>query len=141
MRSILQYLFPALFLCGTTTEAPCQVRDNTVQDMPATTGGHRYFIDHFTIPPAAVDTFKARMKHNRDFIHRLPGFIEDHAYTYTDGQGNLVCVTIARWSGEEALGKAKAAVQAEYKKQGFDPAAFLQQWGIRMERGVFREAE
>ncbi len=97
------------------------------------------FIDKFLVPAAAKTEFYERMRINRDFIKKLPGFIEDVAYEYTDANGDLVCVTVAQWGSREAIDKAKEAVQAEYKRQGFDMPAMIKRLNIVMERGIYRE--
>ena len=97
------------------------------------------FIDKFLVPPAAKEEFLERMSINRKFLRQLPGFIEDAAYEYTDGNGNLVCVTIARWKNKEAVAKAKEAVQAEYKREGFDMAGMMKRLGIVIDRGIYIE--
>lgn len=98
------------------------------------------FIDKFVVPVAAKSEFLERVRINRDFIKTLPGFIEDAAYGRTDEQGNLVLVTIAVWADADALKNAKEAMQAEYKKQGFDPVAMLARLGITMDRGIYTSA-
>lgn len=99
--------------------------------------GQINFIDKFLIPAAASKEFHDRMQVNRNFIKTLPGFIEDAAYEYTDNNGNIICVTVASWESKEAMAKAKDAVQAEYKKEGFDMAGFIQRLGITIDRGVY----
>jgi heme-degrading monooxygenase HmoA len=98
------------------------------------------FIDKFIVPEAARTAFMERAKINRGFIKSLPGFIQDAAYERTDEQGNLVIITMAVWQNEAALVKAREAVFAEYKRQGFDPAAFFKQMNIIADRGVYTEA-
>lgn len=97
------------------------------------------FIDKFFVPAAAKNEFYARMGINRNFIKKLPGFIEDTAYEYTDSDGNLICVTVAQWESREALNKAREAVQAEYKKQGFDTAEMFKRLNITADRGIYTE--
>lgn len=98
------------------------------------------FIDKFIVPAAAKQEFLERVTINRSFIKTLPGFVEDAAYERADGQGNLVFITVAVWLSEEAVQKAKEAVQAEYKKQGFDMPGMLKRLGIAMERGIYKAA-
>lgn len=98
-----------------------------------------YFIDKFLVPAQAKPEFLQRANINRNYIKTLPGFIEDAAYECNDEQGNMVYITIAVWKNEESLSKAKEAVQAEYKKQGFNPAAMLERLHITMDRGIYRE--
>jgi len=95
------------------------------------------FIDKFFVPAAAKTEFHERMHINRTFIKILPGFLKDEAYEYTDDNGNLTCVTVAHWASKEAMEKAKEAVQAEYKKQGFDMSAMLKRLNITIDRGVY----
>jgi hypothetical protein len=97
------------------------------------------FIDKFFVPQPAIREFTERMSINRSFIRTLPGFITDAAYEQTDEQGNLIVITIAQWENEDVLRKAKEAVQAEYKKQGFDLPEMLKRLNITMDRGSYRE--
>jgi steroid delta-isomerase-like uncharacterized protein len=97
------------------------------------------FIDKFFVPSPARQPFYERMRINRNFIKNLPGFIEDAVYEHTDEKGNLICITVAKWESKQAVDEAKQAVQAEYKRQGFDPAQMFEQLGILMERAIYRE--
>lgn len=98
------------------------------------------FIDKFFVPKNGINEFKQRMQINRNFIKKLSGFIEDAAYEQFDEKGNLVVVTIAKWENQEALGKAKEAVQAEYRRTNFNPAEMYQRLQIKMERGTYSES-
>lgn len=95
------------------------------------------FIDKFLVPQAGIAAFNERMHLNRIFIKTLPGFVKDEAYSYTNTAGDLICITIAEWETLAALDKAKEKVQAEYKKQRFDPTAFFQQHKITADRGIY----
>lgn len=97
------------------------------------------FIDKFFVPSIAKDEFLKRVVINRSFIKNLPGFIEDAAYQRQDEDGNLIYITIAVWQNENAVNKAKEAVQAEYKKQGFNPAEMMERLKITMDRGSYKE--
>jgi steroid delta-isomerase-like uncharacterized protein len=99
------------------------------------------FIDKFIVPATSRAEFMDRVKVNRDFIKTLTGFVKDAAYTQTtsDGSGNLVYVTIAVWKDEATLEKAKAAVQAKYKSEGFDMPAMLKRLHITLDRGTYKE--
>lgn len=98
---------------------------------------HVFFIDKFLIPAPAISEFMDRMTKNRNILHTLPGFVKDNAYTYKDGEGNLICVTVAEWQDHQAIEQAKQTVQAEYQKEGFDMPAMLSRLHITMERGVY----
>jgi len=97
------------------------------------------FIDKFIVPAKAKTSFLERMNHNRSFLKKLPGFVRDEAYEQTDDEGDLTLITIAVWENIDFVSKAKEAVQAEYKRIGFNLSEFLQQSNITLERGVFHE--
>ena len=94
-------------------------------------------IDKFLVPPAGKAEFYERMHINRSLLKTLPGFIKDEAYEYTDNDGNLICVTVAHWANKEVMAKAREAVQAAYKKEGFDLAAMLKRLNITIDRGIY----
>ena len=96
-----------------------------------------YFIDKFFVPAPAIDEFMERMTKNRTLLKPMPGFIHDDAYSYKDKDGNLICVTIAAWKDHNAIEKAKQAVQAKYKREGFDMPAMLSRLRITIDRGVY----
>ena len=77
---------------------------------------------------------------SRNFLRKLTGFIKDTAYESTDEQGNLHYLSIAVWESADAVKKAKEAVQAEYKRQRFNPAEMVERLNITMERGIYKEA-
>ncbi len=99
----------------------------------------KIFIDRFTVPANAKQEFFERMKYNRDFIKTMPGFIEDNAYEAVEDNGNLTIVTVAVWENNDAVNKAKEAVQAEYNRTGFNMPEFLKRLNISIERGVYNK--
>jgi len=100
---------------------------------------HVNFIDKFLVPSAAKSEFYERMQMNRSLLKKLPGFLGDEAYEYTDNDGNLICVTIAHWANKEVVAKAKEAVQAEYKREGFDMQAMLKRLNITIDRALYSD--
>lgn len=96
-------------------------------------------IDKITVPKAALAEFMKRMNINRALIKTLPGFIEDTVYQSNGNDDSLMFVTVALWESEEAILNAKNAVQAEYKREGFDMPAMLQRTGINIDRGIYHQ--
>jgi predicted ester cyclase/heme-degrading monooxygenase HmoA len=96
------------------------------------------FIDRFVIPANSLDEFIKQTNYNRGFIKGLPGFVRDNAYESRNDKGDILFTTTAVWENEEALNKAKEAVQAEYKRIGFNPSELLKRLGITMDRGVYK---
>ena len=111
----------------------------SLQRKPVATKDQIRFIDTFTIPGNVSEEFMQRVKINRDFIKKLPGFVEDAAFQRRDEHGNVIFMTIAVWENEQAVQHAKNEVQAEYKREGFNPAEFLKKLNITMDRGIFKE--
>lgn len=96
-------------------------------------------IDRFTVPATTKDEFLRRMKSNRDFIRKLPGFVKDEVYERTGEDGESNFITVAIWKNSEALENAKIAVSAEYKKQSFEMPAFLERLKIKIDRAIYQE--
>ena len=106
--------------------------------MTSSTSNERVFIDRFIVPVTSKSEFLERLTINRELIKGLPGFIQDSVFEKPDHSGNLMFVTVAVWTSEEAINDAKQAVQAEYRKQGFDLAAMLERLRITfVERGIY----
>jgi len=97
------------------------------------------FIDKFFVPAASKAEFYERMHINRNFLNNLPGLIRQDAYEYSDQDGNLICVSVAQWESKEAIAKAKEAVQAEYKREGFDMPGMLKRLNITIDRGIYTD--
>ena len=107
--------------------------------MESTSNTEIAFIGKYLIPAASKETFLERQNIARAYIHTLTGFVRDHAYERITENGDTEYITIATWTNAEALSNARALVQAENDRQGFDRAALLQKLNIKMEPGVFRE--
>jgi predicted ester cyclase/heme-degrading monooxygenase HmoA len=97
------------------------------------------FIDKFHVPAQAKQEFLERVSINRNLLKKLPGFIEDHAYERTDENGDLIFITVAIWQNDDAVKKAKEAVQLEYKKEGFDMPQMIKRLNITIDRGIYSE--
>jgi len=98
-------------------------------------------IDRFVVPQNAKGEFIERMNINRNLIKNLQGFVEDNVYERVDEQGNLIVVTVAVWESDEAIKKAREAVQAEYKKQNFNMPEMLKRLNITIDRGIYARVE
>lgn len=100
----------------------------------------QFFIDKFLVPKDAVGEFRERTSYNRGFIKKLPGFLEDSIYERTNENGDLVVITVAAWKDEEALNRAKAAVQEHYKQIGFNGPEMMARLKIQADRGIYTRA-
>jgi steroid delta-isomerase-like uncharacterized protein len=98
------------------------------------------FIDKFIVPKTSVEEFTERMNYNRDFIKQQPGLVKSERYDQYDENNNLNIITIAVWQTQGHLDNAKKAMQAEFKRIGFDPQEFYKRLNIKMERGIYGSA-
>ena len=126
----------ALFIC---LPVFAQQPSSTATKASKTKTMKQIFIDKFVIPENAKAEFFQRMTYNRTFLKKQPGFVSDAAYERNDEHGNLVVVTVAIWESEDAIAKAKAAVQEEYKRIGFNMPAMLERLKITIERATYHE--
>ncbi|SRR6266542_948041 len=142
MKSIL--ILSAALLTGVLSFA--QVKTNQTfttskNENKMDTTARQIFIDKFLIPEKAIQEFKERTKINMSFITKQPGFIKEEAYERFDEHGNLIYITIVVWENDDAIKKAKATVQAEYKKQGFNPMEMMERLHIILDRGTYSMLE
>lgn len=96
-----------------------------------------YFIDKFIVPASSKAAFYERVELVRSFIRKVPGFIKDVMLESTTTDGTLTCVAMSVWKDQNALNNAGPIVQEEYKKNGIDFPAFLQEWNIKNDRGIY----
>lgn len=96
------------------------------------------FADRFIVPEKIEIIFETRMNFNRGFIQSLPGFIADEVFKTTLNDGSFQYLTIAKWENQEALQQAKALIQKEYERIGFDPAVFTRRNNIQLERQEYK---
>ena len=113
----------------------------TNQSIEEPVSAEQVLIDKFIVPQNARQEFVERMNINRNFIKGLDGFVRDNVYERTDEQGNIIVVTIAVWQNEEAIKKAKEAVQEEYKRLNFNMPEMLKRLNITIDRGVYKRFE
>ena len=103
---------------------------DTIQNSSRPDTMEQILIGQLIVPKDAVKEFYERLNINRNFIKNLPGFIEDNVYERTDEQGNIIVISVATWENGAAIKNAKGAVQAEYKREGFDMQAMLKRLNI-----------
>jgi heme-degrading monooxygenase HmoA len=140
MKTIYQPAGLLLFLIVGCTSAMAQYTNKSagINSLSKKSNMQLIFIDRFVVPNTAKAEFLERMKINRDFIKTLPGFIDDSAYEQA-GETESYYVTTAIWRDQQAIQMARAAVTAEYEREGFNPPEFMKKLNIKMERGVYKK--
>jgi len=101
----------------------------------------KIFIDKITVPETAIPQFTERLNYNTTFLERQPGLVKNTHYQRTPERGNLIIITVAVWENDEAVEKARTAVQEDYQRQGINLAETLKAWGVTMDRGLYEERE
>jgi heme-degrading monooxygenase HmoA len=120
---VKQIILAAIALLALAQTIKAQQMNNTV------------FIDKITVPVTYKEEFVTRMKTTQHFLHALPGFISQATYERTNGEGHVIFITVTVWKDQAAIDNAQQAVEAEYKRTGFDRAAFNKKMNITREGG------
>ncbi len=96
------------------------------------------YIDKFFVPAASIEEFLNQVKKTQRFLRSQPGYVSGDTYIRQDAEGNYNLVTTAVWESEEAISKVQGILNEEYKRTGFDRAAFTQRLGIRRDGEVYQ---
>lgn len=98
-----------------------------------------YRVDKFKVPDPARDEFVRKVRETHEFLHTLPGFVEDFVLEQTGGPGAFNFVTVAVWDSADAIDSARKAMMARQKASGFDPQATFSRLGIEADLAIYRE--
>jgi len=99
-----------------------------------------YRIDRFNVAAHALSTFMERLRLTQHLLDQLPGCRQNLVLTQPDLAGEFNLMTVVEWSSEAHMAAAKAAMQARYAQEGFDPGAFMQELGVMADMGTYRTA-
>ena len=100
-----------------------------------------YRVDIFNVPEPARRRFLDRVEENHRVLRTIPGFIEDHILERPGGPGASTIVTIAKWTDEDAVLRAKSTMGAWHRKTGFKPQELMRELGVEAAIGEFRPVE
>lgn len=103
--------------------------------------GNIALIDKLVIPAASIDELLNQTNKIGKFIKTLPGLISQQAYEHTDSEGTMTMITVAIWENQDALSKAKDAVQAEFQRLNLQPQELFKRLNVKMERSVYNLLE
>lgn len=99
-----------------------------------------YRIDKFVVPPAAMPCFLARARKVQSMLGTHAGCGQNLVLTQSGGPGEFNVVTIVEWANEQVLAHAKASMQAQYEREGFNAEVFMRELGARADLGVYAAA-
>ncbi len=103
----------------------------------------RYRIDKFIVPSSALSSFLKQIERIDAELSTLPG-CEQHLVLIQepDSAGDALHVlTLVEWASAAHMSAAKTHMRQRYRHEGFEPAAFMQELGVRAELGDYRRAE
>jgi len=104
--------------------------------MPASRSTFR--IDRFKVPEIALPAFMSRVHRIDRMLAAMPGCLQHLVLEQSGGPDDLrVVMTLVEWADVAAMAVARAAVQEEYAREGFDPPAFMRALGVQAEFGVY----
>jgi heme-degrading monooxygenase HmoA len=99
-----------------------------------------YRLDRFVVPAAAMERFMARVRVIDQAVSVMDGCRQNLVLTQQAGNGDYHVATLVEWENPAAVAAAKAAMAQRYAQEGFEPAAFMQQIGVRAEMGNYSRA-
>jgi len=105
-----------------------------------TTSPATFRIDRFDVPRAALDPFMARLRITQRLLDAREGCRQNLVLLDPEQGDAVAVVTIVEWASDDAMAAAKAAMREHYAREGFDPAAFMHDLGIRPDMRAFRPA-
>lgn len=100
-----------------------------------------YRVDKFKVPPAAREEFLARVRETHAILRVQPGLVDEFLLERAGGPGTFNFVTVAIWRDADAIENARAAVDADRARSGFDPAQMLERLGIEADLANYTRVE
>ena len=105
---------------------------------PAAPTTATFRVDRFTVPSDVLESFMARLRITQRLLDGCEGCRQNLVLLGAVEGGSVGVVTIVEWASGADMEAAKAAMQAHYAHEGFEPAAFIRQLGVRADIGSYR---
>ena len=105
---------------------------------PAAPTTATFRVDRFAVPSDALESFMARLRITQRLLDECEGCRQNLVLEGAVEGDRVGVVTIVEWASGAAMEAAKAAMQAHYAREGFEPAAFIRQLGVRADIGSYR---
>ena len=102
------------------------------------TDASTFRIDRFDVPRPALAPFMARLRITQRLLDERRGCRQNLVLVGAEDGETVAVVTIVEWADVDAMAAAKAAMQAHYVREGFEPAAFMRELGIRPDMRAYR---
>ena len=105
-------------------------------DLTALSSTPVFRIDKFVVPTDARPAFIAQMQRIQETLRSLPGCRRTLVLDQTGGTGEFNVLTLVEWANEAAV----VFVKKKFTDEGFDPAAFTRNAGVRSDQGFYAVA-
>ena len=105
---------------------------------PAAPTNATFRVDRFAVPSDVLDSFMARLRITQRLLDELEGCRQNLVLLGAVEGDSVGVVTIVEWASGPAMEAAKTAMHAHYASEGFEPAAFIRQLGVRADIGSYR---
>ena len=95
-------------------------------------------VDRFAVPTGALEPFMARLRITQRLLDECEGCRQNLVLLGGVEGDSVGVVTIVEWANGPAMEAAKAAMHAHYAREGFEPAAFIRELGVRADIGSYQ---
>ena len=105
---------------------------------PASSTNPTFRVDRFAVPNDVLESFMARLRITQRLLDECEGCRQNLVLLGAVEGDSVGVVTIVEWASGPAMEAAKATMHAHYAREGFEPAAFIRQLGVRADIGSYR---
>ena len=99
--------------------------------------GSVYRVDKFVVPAQSRDEFVAAVARTHELLRKQGGFLQDLVLEQRSGPGIFNFVTLAEWTGPEAIERASKAVADLHTQIAFDRQEFMSRLGVRADIAIY----
>jgi len=97
-------------------------------------------VDRFVVPCQVLEPFMARLRVTQRLLDEREGCHQNLVLLGAANGDVIGVVTVVEWASGEAMNAAKAAMQAHYAQEGFEPAEFMRSLGVRADMAAYQPA-
>lgn len=102
-----------------------------MQDIPV------FRVDKFIVPATTKDRFIERLIVTHNALDTATGCEQNLILEQVDGSGQYNVVTFVKWKNREQYDAARKLALSRQSKEGFNPAAFMEELGVVADLGNY----
>ena len=100
-----------------------------------------YRVDKFMVPSEGREEFLAAVTVTHELLRKQDGFLRDLVLEQRSGPRMFNFVTLAEWTGPEAIERASKGVADLHRQVGFDRQAFMSRLGVKADIGTYERLQ